>query len=91
MLSVNCGGTAPSSFLLFLIIISNKKICFFFGVIYQFLEALDLIGYLYKKVSILANDVYNLLTRVVWQDLVLTYISSCLCGYDMIWWGLQEY
>ena len=47
-------------------------------------EALDLIGYLYKKVSILANDVYNLLTRVVWPDLVLTYISSCLCGYDMI-------
>ena len=40
-------------------------------------EALDLIGYLYKKVSILANDVNNLLTRVVWQDLVLTYLSSC--------------
>ena len=54
-------------------------------------EALDLIGYLYKKVSILANDVYNLITRVVWQDLVLTYVSSCLYGYDMIWWGLIWY
>ena len=47
-------------------------------------EALDLIGYLYKKVSILAIDVYNLITRVVWQGLVLTYVSSCLYGYDMI-------
>ena len=41
-------------------------------------EALDLIGYLYKKVSIWQNDVNNLLTRVVWLDLVL----SCLFSLD---------
>ena len=39
-------------------------------------EALDLIGYLYKKVRIRRNDVNNSFTRVVWLDLVLTYLSS---------------
>ena len=39
-------------------------------------EAFDLNGYLYKKVRIWQNDVNNLLTRVVWLDLVLTYLSS---------------
>ena len=38
-------------------------------------EALDLNGYLYKKVRIWQNDVNNLLTRVVWLDLVLTCLS----------------
>ena len=43
---------------------------------YQIFEALELNGYLYKKVTIRQNDVNNSLTRVVWLDLVLTYLSS---------------